>query len=660
MAVDEDYYDGIQLEDKDIRILEDRNQPVLVYNVVANTINWILGTERRARVDASVRPRKKDGAESAKAKTKLMKYTQDCSKGEYERSFAFEECVKAGLGWLETAVRTNGEEPVFVKSETWRNMWFDHLGRSMDGSDWRYVIREKWVDLDIAIAMFPEREGSLRQVADKVNSLYPYLPDDLSAADSASEFDLESGIGSVLGSDGGFRERIKLVEMWYRVPENVKLLKQRGDEKTFGTLDGKIYRPDRADHKYLVDGRYFTLTDARLLVVRNAIWTGTTYLQDILTPYDHNRSPFTPLFCYRRKRDGMPYGVVRNLRDPQCDLNKRRSKALFLLTANRIVMDKGAVDNKQEAYEEINRPDGMVEVKKDHRFDLVENKELAAAHVEMARDDERFINNISGVVPEVKGESQRQLSGIAVKQLQNQGQVTQGVYFDNLFYSIQNEGEIRLSLIEQFFDQEKEYRITGEQSKDEFITINEQKDGKIVNDILHSKADFIVGKQDYRETIRMAMVETLSELVTSLAQSMPEVALNLVDLVIDLMDDVPNKDEIVARIRKINGQTGPEDDMTPEQKQEMQQIAGAQAQKAAQQQALQEAMMKMELATKQAEADSKQAKADRDRMETAMKKIETFLKTLELASTLQMAPELAKAGDALFQEAAAAPMEAQQ
>lgn len=659
MATDEDFYDGIQLDEKDLKILQERNQPPLVFNVVANTVNWILGTERRARIDSRVLPRKKAGAQTAKAKTKLMKYTQDASKGEYERSFAFEECAKAGLGWIETGVRRNGEEPIFLKHETWRNMWFDHLGNSMDGSDWRFVIREKWIDLDIAIAMFPDREGALTQVAETVNSRYPYLPDDVAITDPASEFDLESEMDALFGGhNSGARDRLKLIEMWYRVPSNVKLLRKRGDDTPFGALDGVIFRPESADHQYLVRGSYFTTTDARIMTVRNAIWAGSVYLQDILTPYNHNRLPFTPLFCYRRKRDGMPYGVIRNLRDPQCDLNKRRSRALVLLTANKVIMEKGAVDNKQEAYEELNRPDGMVEVNANKRFEPVDERELAASHVELARDDERFINNISGVTPEVKGDSKRQLSGVAVRELQNQGQVTQGVYFDNLYYSVQNEGEIRLSLIEQFLDQQKEYRITGDRNKDEFITINEEKpDGTIENDILRTKEDFVVGKQDFRESIRLAMVETLSELVTSLAQTMPQVALSLIDMVIDLMDDVPNKDEIVSRIRKINGQSGPEDEMTAEQKDELEAQKEAMIQKQAQAEQVQQAMVQLQMATQQAEAAGKMAKADRDKMETAMKKIETFLKAMEVAGTLQVSPQLAAAADELIKEASSTPIQ---
>jgi hypothetical protein len=658
MARDEDFYDGIQLEPEDLYILAQRNQPALVFNVIKNTINWILGTEKQARIDSRVLPRNKSGAQAAKSKTKMMKYTQDVSKGEYERSFAFEECIKAGVGWLENGVRSNGDEPIFMRAECWRNVWYDHLGRSLDGSDWRFLNREKWVDLDIAQNMFPERAERLRTISEGVNSIYPYLPDDTVISDSASEFDLESDLDALFGgSQDGKRERVKLIEMWYRVPNNVKILKRRDNDTPRGALDGAIFRADEPDHQYLVRGGYFTTTDARILTVRQAIWSGNTLLQDILSPYNHNQFPLTPMFCYRRRRDNLPYGMIRDIRDPQSDLNKRRSRALVLLTANRVIADKGAVDDKKEAYEELNRPDGWVEVKPNARFEIQKEQQLAQEHVELARDDERFVDSISGITKENKGTIDKSLSGKAIANIQAQGHTTSGVAFDNYYYAAQVEGEKRLSLIEQFIDQPKEYRITGNQQNDEFISVN---DGTIENDITRTKADFIIGKQDFKESIRQSMLAMLVDLVSNLSQSVPQVALGLLDMVVDLMDDLPGKDEIVARIRKINGQNAPEDDMSPEEKDEAKQNEAAQQQKQAQQEQIQQAMMQITMAAKQAEADGKKAKADRDKVEAAMTKLDGFLKALEVAGTLNQAPGLAKAADAIFAEAAAAPIDGDQ
>jgi hypothetical protein len=654
-AIDEDYYDGIQYTPEDLHVLLERNQPPLVYNVTKNTINFILGTERKARMDSRVLPRKKASVSSAKTKTKIMKYTQDVSKGEFEWSLSFTDSIKAGIGWLETGARKDGDEPIFMRWESWRNMWFDHLGRSMDGRDWRFVIREKWCDLDIAEELFPDRGSELKVMAEAANSLYPYLPEDIVISDTASEFDIESDLDALFGGPfDGIRERVKLIEAWYRMPARVKIMHERqAGDTPYGALDGKIFRGDNDDHKYLVKGNWFTLTDCLTMTTRCAIWVGATLLQDDLSPYYHNRFPFTPLFCYRRSRDNMPYGVIRDMRDPQSDLNKRRSRSLFLLSANRIIHEKGAVDDKVTAYQEVNRPDGMVEVNVNKRFEVVKEYQEVAVHTEMARDDERFISNITGVTPEARGQSERDLSGVAIGKLQMQTQTTSGVFFDNYYYARQNEGEIRLSLIEQFCDKEKEYRITGDQGKDEFIKANEVKDGKIENNITESQADFVMGKQDYRESLRMAMFETLSQLVTSLSQSMPQVALALLDEVIEFMDELPNKDEIVARIRKINGQHAAEDDMTPEEKQQVKQAEEEKAKEQAQLKQIQQAMTQIALALQQAKVSETNAKAMKEKIDGEMKRLEGFLKALEVAATVQVAPQLTEAADQIVAEAAA-------
>jgi len=645
-AIDEDFYDGIQLESEDLKILLERNQPPMTFNVVKNTVNWILGLERRSKVDYRILPRKKAGANSAKTKTKVFKYIQDVSDGEHARSEAFAECITAGVGWMEFGARQTGDEPIFMSTERWRNMWYDHLSTRPDYMDMRYVLREKWVDLDVAQAMFPDRAGHLRVLAQSVNSLYPYTPEDVVITDSASEFDLESEVDSMFGGTGDTaRERVKMQEMWYRMPERVQLMRARSNDTPYGSLDGVIMRPDNPDHQYLVRGGYFSLEELQMMVVRCAMWAGGFYLQDIQTPYNHNRFPLQPLFCYRRKRDGMPYGVIRDLRDPQSDLNRRRSKALVLLTANRVIYDKGAVDDPVKAYDELNRPDGMIEVNAGKRFEIQKEQALAAAHVEMARDDERFINSISGITEQNLGQSKRQLSGIAIENLQEQGNTTSGIFFDNYYHSFKTGGEILLSLIEQFKDKPEEIRITGDEQKDDFVDINQSDGaGTITNSITAEKADFIVAKQDYRETIRMSMFQMLSDLVMGLSKTMPQLALSLIDEVVDLMDDLPNKDEIVARIRKVNNQRGAEDEMTPEQKAEVEKNAQIMAEKQQMAEELQKTMAELQAALLKGQAMKVNADAQ-------FVKLEGFLKALEVANSVASRPQIVAAADALVQEA---------
>ena len=653
MAVDEDFYDTIQLAPEDLQILNDRNQPANVYNVIKHLMNSLIGAQRASKQDYKILPRKKSGAASAKAKTKVFKYITDISKGLYACSEAFTEAVCAGLGWLEFGAR-NTDEILFMRSERWRNMWYDHLSIQQDGSDMRFVLREKWVDLDIATAMFPDKTDDLKVLADGVNSLYPYHPDD-PVTDSASEFDLESDMDSLFGgSFDGRRERIKLVEMQYRMPANVQIMKMRDDDTPYGALHGAIYRPEQPDHKYLVDGGYFTVSDAYKMVVRHAMWAGKTLLQDEQTPYNHNRFSFVPIFCYRRKRDNMPYGMVRDLRGPQIALNLKKLRTNFLIAANQHVVKKGAVDDKVAFHTEMQRPDGIAEVNEMEGWKQVLHGDKIQALVGLTNDDERFMYSTSSVTADAEWQTRKELSGKAMEVQANQSQQSRGMIFDNYQYAFQAGGEILLSNIEQFYDQEQEIRITGDQQKDEFIEINKiNPDGSpdLDSAITHMKADFIVGHQDFRESIRQWMVEKFFKLIEIISKVTPEGALSLMDLAVELMDDLINKDEAVARIRKINGQHGAEDEMTDQQKAELVQRQQAEAVKAQQNDQVEKALQQLTIMSEKLKNVETQSKTDKNNADALVKKLEGFLKALEVAGTLKGTPELVTAADHLVKEA---------
>ena len=101
MAIDADYYDSIQWSETEAAALKDRGQAPIVYNVIAQTVNWVLGTEKRGRSDFKILPRRKDEAKGAELKTDLLKYLSDVNRLPFSRSRAFEDAIKVGIGWLE-------------------------------------------------------------------------------------------------------------------------------------------------------------------------------------------------------------------------------------------------------------------------------------------------------------------------------------------------------------------------------------------------------------------------------------------------------------------------------------------------------------------------------------------------------------------------------
>ena len=132
MAIDEDYYDSVQWQPNEAAEVTARGQNPVVYNEIKPTIDWLIGVERRTRTDFNIIPRNEESLEAdedAQCKTKLLKYINDANRAEFERSHSADDTFKAGLGWLEVGISPDPEEePIYVRSESWRNMLYDSLG----------------------------------------------------------------------------------------------------------------------------------------------------------------------------------------------------------------------------------------------------------------------------------------------------------------------------------------------------------------------------------------------------------------------------------------------------------------------------------------------------------------------------------------------------
>ncbi|MDN7179094.1 hypothetical protein M0D69_13935 [Caballeronia sp. SEWSISQ10-4 2] len=595
MAVDEDYYDNIQWTQEDIEELKERGQAATVYNVIAQSINWIIGSEKRGRSDYKVLPRRKDGGKAAERKTALLKYLSDVNQLQFERSQAFEETVKAGLSWLETQIQDeNDGEPIYAGAETWRNIIFDSTYRRLNLDDCRYIFRVKWVDLDVALAIFPERAEQLRRAS--MDNYETWGATDLDGDDAMDANEYEREIAGNIGEASTYaRRRVRLIEAWFRVPERVKKLKGARSE-----FRGEIYDEDDERHQLEVQTGRATLAVSPMMRMYCAVMTTTDMLVFNPSPYRHNRYPFTPIWGYRRARDGMPYGTIRFMRGMQDDVNKRLSKSLYILSTNKVIMDEGAVDDIEKFRQEAARPDAVIEKRAGKSLEMNVDRDLAPAHLDLASRAIQMMQQVGGVTDELLGRSTNAVSGVAVQARQEQGSIATNKLFDNLRLAFQQHGEKELSLIEQYMTDEKQFRITNMRGNPEYVTLN---DGLPENDITRTKADFIIDEAEWRATMRQAAVSELMEVMSKMP---PEISLTMLDLLVDNMD-IPNRDELVNRIRSVNGQKDPDQDpenMSPEEMQREQ----AQAQQNAMNQAMAEAQLE-EAQGRAAEAKARAQKA---------------------------------------------------
>lgn len=566
-ALDADFYDGYQWLAEDAEILMGRGQMPLVYDEVAPMVDWIIGTERRMRTDWKVLPRTEDDVDMADIKTKTLKYVSDINAVTMARSRAFADAAKSGVGWLDDGVRDDPTRDIlFSRYEDWRNVLWDSSSYDLDLSDARYVIRWRYVDEDIAVLMFPDREEVIRRAARDAGT---WIDDE-----SWQQNDGELPVAPYTEFGNGLstpvkRRVVKLYEFQYRSPCRCRVVAD-------GSHKGAYLGNDDALNDIV--GPDTRIIDRMAMRVHFAVTTAYDLLSNEPSQYRHNDFTLTPVWCYRRGSNRLPYGMIRRVRDIQQDLNKRASKALFLLNTNQVIADKGAVDDPRRAAEEVAHPNGWIEKNPGKEFTIRRDSEAANGQIEIMSMQAQSIQRISGINNENLGRQTNAISGEAIKARQNQGSVSTTEPFDNLLYAVQCQGRKQLSLVEQYYSEPKVIRLTGAKGRIEWVKVNQpesQPDGSIryLNDITASMADFVVSEQDYAGTLRQVMFDSLQAMVQKLP---PELGLRLYAIAMQF-SDLPNADEIVNELRRITGEPDPDKEPSPEEQEKAQQNAALQA-----------------------------------------------------------------------------------
>jgi len=668
---DADYYDCLQWQADDAAELINRGQAPLTFPLIKQMCDWTIGTERKTRIDWDVLPRQDSDVKIANVKKDVLKWLSDINGAGWERSKQFADVVKVGEGWTEECYSNNqGQEGLTIRYQDWKGLWRDPYSRDNVLRDCRYLHRAKWLDLDYAISMIPDRAFELNAKA--VDTLDPMLEQmELEATLPMMFYGSQNplrgsttmgvyGISGTASITRKARRRVLVVETWFRRAVNTPLL--LGDSAD--ELHGSTFNPADPVHKAALTsgGGTLNLVDSVTQQMWVALWTPGLLLRVNKSPYKHGRYPFTPAWAYRRHRDGMAYGIVRPARDSQDEYNKRRGKILFELNTSMVLYESDAMDEADEDrnLEEFKRPDGEVRLNKGgiEKVKIIRGTDTQAGQIQMLAESKENVYESSGVTRENTGTSTGDQSGRAILAKQQQGSVTTAELFDNYRQAIQESGQKMLSNAEQFITLPKLIRITGADGAMAWIGINQPQFDpntgtvKWANDITDSEADFIVDETDFRETVRMAMAESMFELIGRLP---PTMAMALLDMAVDLTD-IPNKQAMVNRIRTLNGQMAPGQEDSPEGQ------AAAAAKQQAQQAAQQQQMEQQQAATELTKQRAAQAGATANLNNTKAQHVAVQGKqdAMETAATVHAAPSLAPAADKLWNPAVALPDEPNQ
>lgn len=608
------YYDGDQLESEVVAVLEERGQPKTVHNLVAPTVDGVLGMEAKTRTDLMVISDDPDEQAEKLADAINAEFSDVCrlSNLNKARSDAYAEQIKAGLGWVEVRRNSDPFGPKFKVSTVNRNeVFWDWLSREADLSDCRWLMRRRWMDIDEAKVSFP----GMAQVIDYAVSDWQGFVDTTMAEGQSSQLmsaweEYQNWGRQQSEWMQNDRRRVLLQVVYYRVWQRLPVIE---------LSNGRViaFEKNNLMHAVAVATGRVQVTVGRVGRIREAWYVGPHFITDRPCSAPQGMFPLVPFWGYRKDRTGEPYGLIARAIPAQDEVNFRRIKLTWLLQAKRVIKDTDATQmSDTELMEQLERPDGVVNLNPERQnknsvaeaLTVQQDFQVADQQFSVMQESQKLIQDTMGVYASFLGQNSNATSGVAISNLVEQGGTTLAEINDNYQFACQQVGRLLLSYLLEDLKKRRNYAVVinrNDKRKRQTVMLNEQDDdGELTNDISRLNTYIALAPVQQTPAFKAQLAQRMSEVIQGLP---PEVQAAVLDLWINLLD-VPNKQEFVERIRNALGTPKAPEEMTPEEQQAAQQEQELQQQ----QNALRMREMTGKVAKLEADAARQQAAAQKD------------------------------------------------
>ncbi|WP_243546203.1 hypothetical protein [Pseudodesulfovibrio tunisiensis] len=560
---DQEMYDGAQWSARDRENAVDQGLDPLVINRTFPAVNLVLGSQAVNRLDIVAKARTHKDGQMAEIMSEGIQFVLDQNQGQFLISEAFRNATIPGIGWLYVGLNPDPrKERIKLDTRDWKEIWWDPFASPwLDPDKCRYVFHQRWMDLEELIGWFPEQEKAIRETYRGLNHQDAEYLGSIYGDEADNVEQLKRVLGSTRWTDPE-RKRVRPVELWYPVME----------KGLFALMpDGQcieIRRDCDPALIYQLVHQASEVVSAQVRKMRVMTFLGRQVLQHMASPFGHDEYPFVPFIGYL-DRFQFPFGLPRQIRGQDEEVNKRRAMALAQLQRRRIIIEEGAADDLQTVYDEVNSMDGMVVLKEGGiaKAQILEGRDLAPAQMDLLYASEREIQQVSGANDESLGYKSNATSGRALEQRQRQGATVLASVFDNQRRSLNRLGTLVSAEIQDKWKGPKVLRITDRITNQErFVEVNEtvpRGDGgfEVRNDITQGRYDIVISDAPQSDTVREKNLDLIIEWIK---QSPPEVIPHLMSLALEL-SNLPNKDNLLMRLRPLLGGMPGEEDMTPEE-----------------------------------------------------------------------------------------------
>jgi hypothetical protein len=512
------------------RNLESR--PVITVNKVDNYCRQVSNQQRQQRPRIKVHATNThEDMVDAQTISGIIRHIEVNSNADHAYDNAFEYAVRMGWGYIR--VRTDYisedsfDQEIYIDPvDNPFTVYFDPNSVLPDGSD---------ADRCLITTMMLKEE---------FRKLYP------DADDGGTSF-TQRGTGDSQ-SEWITKEDIRLAEYYYTVREKATL---------YLLSDGSATFADDKDFFQRLDNYGITIIDKRDSFKKTIKYCKMTAVE-VLEERDWAGKyiPIVPVYGRhivigdKRKK----FGMIRYAKDPQRMYNFWQTaitEGVALAPKAKWLLAEGQDEGHESDWANANIKSFPVLRYKQTDIDgrpapvptRLQPEPPQAGIMAAAMGVDNDIKNIMGVFdPAQLG--QGNISGKALNGQQQQVDLTNFDYYDNLTRSISHVGKICLDLIPKIYDTERVMRIIGDDGKPELLTINQRDSvGRVLNDITVGQYDVVMETGPGYNSKRQEAVDNMLPLLSAA----PELMQVAGDLVFRNMD-WPGADIIADRLAAAN------------------------------------------------------------------------------------------------------------
>lgn len=481
---------GDQWESKDLQTLKEAGKIALTLNKIQALIFLISGIQRQNRTDFKAFPVGEEDSIKAEAVTYLLKDMIRHCDGDYKQSEQFEDGIICGEGWLEPFIDykndlINGDTQIKKRAPIY--VYPDPAAKEYDGSDCRYIFVETPnISKEMLLQLFPEKEKEIGEIS-MDNSFDP-----LNEEGGKTIVETEKGYPGI--NDPGANDDVSnnygklpycLIEAHYYKQEKVYIVVDKmameNEEGHFiaqtekerdAFIDRIIIEKgaglDESMHKDL-----YEVVHRFVPVPRIKVFVNETEIDDFVSPF-YPRYKRIPLFSFYahwinmpiKKRELSVQGIVNSLKDPQREINKRRSQELHHLNSSTnsgwLSKEKEGIVNENEV-RKYGSSSGFILKYKKEKPERIFPMALSSGHERLALLANNDIKEISGINTDLLASNDKaSSSGRAIHLRQQQGLMMIQRILDNFARTQRELGRFLISQIGQVYDIEKAKRAIGE------------------------------------------------------------------------------------------------------------------------------------------------------------------------------------------------------